>query len=98
MGVLPLWVGQVSIAGSAIATLHKELSSSSAGARKIIRPVKSPSPSGRVARSRETPEPVPPPFKDYQSHYGTELQTGVVYSGGMQRVYEDWGAQVCNVV
>ncbi|TMS06108.1 Titin [Larimichthys crocea] len=89
---------EVSIAGSAIATLHKELSSSSAGARKIIRPVKSPSPSGRVARSRETPEPVPPPFKDYQSHYGTELQTGVVYSGGMQRVYEDWGAQVCNVV
>lgn len=101
MGVPPLWVGQVSIAGSAIAALQKELSSSSAAARKIIRPVKSPSPSGRMAGTRETLEPIPPPFKDltekYQSHFGTELQTGVVYSGGMETIYKDWRAQVCNL-
>ncbi len=100
--VPPLWVGQVSIAGSAIATLQKELSSTSATTRKIIKPVKSPSPSGRVRGARETPEPVPPPFKDfsekYQSHYGAELQTGVMYSGGMEGIYQDWGAQVCNLV
>lgn len=102
MVVPPLWAGQVSIAGSAIATLQKELSSTSATARKIIKPVKSPSPSRRVAETRLTPEPVPPPFKDfadkYQSRFGTELQTGVVYSGGMERIYKDWGAQVCEVV
>lgn len=91
MGVPPLWVGQVSIAGSAIATLHKEFSSGSA--RKIIRPVKSPSPASRAAGTREPPEPVPPPFK-YQ--FGSDLQTGVVYSGGLDRMYEDWGTQVCN--
>lgn len=102
MALPPLWVGQVSIAGSAIASLQKEFSSSSTATRKIIKPVKSPSPCRPAAETRETPEPVPPPFKDfsekYQSRVGTELQTGVVYSGGMQRVYEDWGAQVCNLV
>lgn len=102
MAVPPLWVGQVSIAGSAIATLQKELSSSSATARKIIKPVKSPSPSRRVGEARETPEPIPPPFKDftekYQSHLGSELKMGVAYSGGMERLNEDWGAQVCNPV
>lgn len=98
---LPLWVGQVSIAGSAMATLQKELSSSSATVRKIIKPVKSPSPSRRVAETREMLETVPPPFKHftdkYQSRSGSELQTGVVYSGRMERMYEDWGAQVCNL-
>ncbi|XP_028446715.1 titin-like [Perca flavescens] len=90
---------EVSIAGSAIATLQKELSSSSATARKIIKPVKSPSLSRTMADTRETLEPVPPPFKDFtESHYDTELQTGVVFSGGMERKYEDWGAQVCNLV
>lgn len=102
MAVPPLWIGQVSIAGSAIATLQKEISASSAAARKIIKPVKSPSPSRTAVETRVTPEPVPPPFKDfaekYQSHFGTELQTGVVYSGGTERVYEDWEAQVCNPV
>lgn len=100
--VPPLWVGQVSIAGSAIATLQKEFSSSSATARKIIKPVKSPSPSGRATGTRETPEPVPPPFKDfsekYQSLFGTELQTGVMFAGGTEGIYQDWGAQVCNLV
>lgn len=97
--VPPLWAGQVSIAGSAIANLQRELSSSSAAARKIIKTVKSPSPS-RAATETRVMESVPSPFKDsaekYQSHYGAELQTGVVYSGGTQRVYEDWEAQVCN--
>lgn len=55
-----------------------------------------------MSATRETPEPVPPPFKDfaekYQSRFGAELQTGVVYSGGMEKMYEDWGAQVCNTV
>lgn len=92
----PLWIGQVSIAGSAMATLQKELSTSSATARKIIKPVKSPSPSRRVAEPRETPEPILPPFKDSTEYrVGAELQTGVVYLGGMERVYEDWGAKVC---
>ena len=93
----PLWIGQVSIAGSAMATLQKELSTSAAAARKIIRPVKSPSPSRRVGELRETPEAIPPPFKDstLKIHSGAELQTGVVYLGGMERVYEDWGAKVC---
>ncbi|XP_049450272.1 titin-like [Epinephelus fuscoguttatus] len=89
---------EVSIAGSAIATLQKELSSSSATARKIIKPVKSPSPSRTVVETRKTLEPIPPPFKDfaekYQSHLGTELQTGKVFSGGLERVYEEWGVQV----
>lgn len=102
MAVPPLWVGQVSIAGSAIATLQKELSSSSASSRKIIKPVKSPSPSRTVADTRVALEPVPSPFKDsaekYLSHFGTELQTGVLYSGGMERIYEDWEAQVCTQV
>lgn len=101
MALPPLLVDQVSIAGSAIATLQKELSSSSAAARKIIKPVKSPSPC-RVAETRVTPEPVPPPFKGfsekYQSHLGSELQMGVVSSGGADRVYEDWTVQVCSLV
>lgn len=85
------WLGQVSIAGSAIATLQKELTSSSATARKITRPVKSPSPCRTVAAEmRAKPEPRPPPFKDsaekYQSQFGAQLQAGEV----------DWDSQVCN--
>lgn len=71
----------MSIAGSAIAALQKEFSSSSA--RKITKPVKSPGPMGKGAR--EISEPTTPPFKE---------PTGVVYVGG--GVYEDWGAQVCS--
>lgn len=93
-------MGQVSIAGSAITTLRKEFSSSLATARKITRPVKSPSPSSRVAGTTKTLEPVPPPFKDFTEKYdfGSELQTGVVYSGGVDRMCEDWGAQVCSLL
>lgn len=91
----PLWPGQVSIAGQAMAALQKELSSSSAGARKCIRSVKSPSPSHRVPL-----EAIPCPFKDSPGNYpgdiGTDFQTGLLYSGGMERIYEDWEAQVCN--
>jgi len=92
----PLWVGQVSIAGSAIVALQKELSSSSASARKIIKPVKSPSLFHKGTEARETPEPVPPPFKDSSEKY--RVGTGVVYAGGMEGVYEDWGAKVCYLV
>ncbi|KAI3355751.1 hypothetical protein L3Q82_004200 [Scortum barcoo] len=78
---------EVSIAGSAIATLQKELRSSSP--RKIIKPVKSPSPSRKAAvEVRLTPEPLPP-FKDtrYQSQF--ELQTGGVYAVSEEE-FEDW--------
>lgn len=93
----PLWIGQVSIAGSAIATLQKELSSSSS--RKIIKTVKSPSPSLKVVRTSEMLESIPPPFKESIESYrsGTQIQTGVAYMVGMDRVYEDWRAKVCSV-
>lgn len=84
-----------------MAALQKDLSVSTATARKIITPVKSPSPSRRAAETRELLEIVPPPFKHftdkYQSGFGAELQSGVVYSGRTERMYEDWGAQVCNL-
>lgn len=88
-------LGQVSIAGSAIAALQKEFSSSVA-TRKIIKPVKSPSPSPsrRVAEAGVTAEPVRPPFKDFSEKHPSHLQKGVVCSGGMERIYEDWGNQV----
>ncbi|CAG5962727.1 unnamed protein product [Menidia menidia] len=83
----------VSIAGSAIATLQKEFSSSSA--RKIIKPVKSPGPFPRAAEARE--EPVPPPFRE-QYLLSSESQSGLVLTGGAEGVYEDWGAKVCLLV
>ncbi|MEQ2219931.1 hypothetical protein ILYODFUR_000155 [Ilyodon furcidens] len=89
----PESVGEVSIAGSAITTLQKELSSSSS--RKIIKPVKSPSPSLKVVKTSEMLESVPPPFRESTEKYrsGTQMQTGVVYMVGMDRVYEDWRAK-----
>lgn len=87
------WVGQVSIAGSAIATLQKELSSTHT-AQKIIKPVKPPT--YKIVETRLTPEPTPPPFRDateqYQSHFDTELQRqiGASYTG-------EWETQVCNL-
>ncbi|CDQ65448.1 unnamed protein product [Oncorhynchus mykiss] len=94
---------EVSIAGSAIATLQKELSSTSShAAQKIIKPVKPPSHKVVVA-TRVTPEPTPPPFKDiadrYQTHFDTQSQQkqiGTSFSGGMEQIYEDWEQQVCN--
>lgn len=93
----PLWNGQVSIAGSAIATLQKELSSTSP--RKIIKPVKSPSPSLKAVKTIEMLESFPPPFKESTEKYrsGTQIQTGGTYMVGMDRVYEDWRAKVCHV-
>ncbi|KAM4608731.1 titin-like [Polymixia lowei] len=87
---------EVSRAGSAMATLQKELSSPST-ARTIIKPVKSPSPSRRVV---ETPEPTPPVkhvAEKYQTHVGSQLQTGPVYTVGMKRMYEDWESQAMEV-
>lgn len=93
------WVGQVSIAGSAIATLQKELSASH-GAQKIIKPVKAPT--HRAVEMRLTPEPSPPPFRDerYQAQYETQLQReiGAVHAGGMEQAYGEWEAQVCCLV
>uniref|UniRef100_A0A3Q1DAE3 Ig-like domain-containing protein n=1 Tax=Amphiprion ocellaris TaxID=80972 RepID=A0A3Q1DAE3_AMPOC len=56
--VTPAEGKEVSIAGSAIATLQKEFSSSAT--RKITRSVKSPSPSRSAVETRETLESVPP--------------------------------------
>lgn len=87
------WVGQVSIAGSAIATLQKELSSAHT-AQKIIKPVKAPT--YKIVETRLTPEATPPPFRDateqYQLHFDTELQReiGALYTG-------EWETQVCNL-
>ncbi|KAM6978117.1 LOW QUALITY PROTEIN: titin-like [Tautogolabrus adspersus] len=81
---------EVSIAGSAIATLQKELRSPTSP-RKIIKPVKSPSPSRRAA-VRVTPSPSPPPFKDvrYQSQF--EVQAGGAYAVSEEE-FEDWEPQ-----
>ncbi|XP_050975118.1 titin-like, partial [Labeo rohita] len=82
---------EVSIAGSAIATLQKGLSSTTA-AQKIIKPVKPPT--HKIADTRVTPEPTPSPFRDtserYQAHYETELhrKIGVSFAG------EEWDTKV----
>lgn len=80
----------MSIAGSAFAVLHKELSSPSA-TRKIIKPVKSPSPSRRaVAEARVTPEPLPPLFKDVR--YQRQFEGGAYAVS--EEEFEDWEPQV----
>ncbi|KAF3843805.1 hypothetical protein F7725_002654 [Dissostichus mawsoni] len=78
------WLGQVSIAGSAMAALHREFSSpvSPLSPRRIIKPVKSPSPSRRRGAS-VPPEPLLPPFRD------PRYQTG----GASEEEFEDWEPQ-----
>ncbi|KAL7385130.1 hypothetical protein ABVT39_016267 [Epinephelus coioides] len=82
---------EVSIAGSAIATLHKELSSPSAP-RKVIKPVKSPSPSRRAVgvEVRVTPEPLPPPFRDVRYQFESQLVGTQAVS---EEEFEDWEPQ-----
>lgn len=82
----------MSIAGSAIATLQKEFRSSSP--RKIIKPVKSPSPSRRATVEGRVPlEAVPPPFKDvrYQSQVVLQQSAALAVS---EEEFEDWEPQV----
>lgn len=80
----------MSIAGSAFAVLHKELSSSSP-TRKVIKPVKSPSPSRRaVVETRVTLEPLPPPFKDVR--YQRQFEGGAYAVS--EEEFEDWEPQV----
>uniref|UniRef100_A0A3B3XJ54 Ig-like domain-containing protein n=2 Tax=Poecilia mexicana TaxID=48701 RepID=A0A3B3XJ54_9TELE len=80
---------EVSITGSAIAALHKELASPSA-TRKIIKPVKSPSPSRRsVVEARVTLEPLPPPFKDIR--YQRQFEGGAYAVS--EEEFEDWEPQ-----
>ncbi|KAF7709182.1 hypothetical protein HF521_016032 [Silurus meridionalis] len=66
---------EVSIAGSAIATLQKELSASHS-TQTIIKPVKPPS--YKTVETRVTTEHTPSPFRGatekYESHFDTELQ------------------------
>lgn len=82
---------QVSLAGSAIATLHKELSSPSTP-RKIIKPVKSPSPSRQAAvEVHVIPEPFPPPFRDVR--YKTQLDSRGAYAFSEEE-FEEWEPQV----
>ncbi|MEQ2203417.1 hypothetical protein XENOCAPTIV_029751, partial [Xenoophorus captivus] len=82
-------LARVSISGSAIAALHKELSSPSA-TRKIIKPVKSPSPSRRSAvETRLTLEPLPPPFKDIR--YQRQFEGGAYALS--EEEFEDWEPQ-----
>lgn len=97
VALLPLWVDQVSIAGSAIAALQKEFSSSST--RKIIKPVKSPSPAQKMSKTRETPEPIAPPFRELTEkyHYDSQLEAGAVYMGGQDRMHKVWGSKVCSL-
>ncbi|KAL7882204.1 hypothetical protein AOLI_G00090530 [Acnodon oligacanthus] len=82
-------VTQVSIAGSAIATLQKEFSSTAA-AQKIIKPVKPPT---YKVETRVTSQPTPSPFRDttekYHLRFDSELQRqiGASYAG-------EWETQV----
>ncbi|CDQ62005.1 unnamed protein product [Oncorhynchus mykiss] len=87
---------EVSIAGSAIATLQKELSSTSAhAAQKIIKPVKPPSPSLHRKVVDVMPAPTKSPFKDlserYKTHFDTQLQTqiGATFTGETEQMYKD---------
>ncbi|CAL8265763.1 unnamed protein product [Lota lota] len=83
---------EVSRAGSAISSLQKDFSSHST-TRKIIKPVKSPSPSRRVGETRVTPEPTlfrEVKYETFQSHLASPLQSGVVYTGSVEGMYEDW--------
>ncbi|KPP62447.1 titin a-like, partial [Scleropages formosus] len=80
----------VSIAGSAIATLQKELSSTTAS-QKIIRPVKPPS--HKIVETRVMSEQVLPPFRDtserYQASFTTSMQKeiGLSFTGGMEQTH-----------
>ncbi|KAK1902440.1 Titin, partial [Dissostichus eleginoides] len=68
-----------------MAALHREFSSpvSPLSPRRIIKPVKSPSPSRRRGAS-VPPEPLPPPFRD------PRYQTG----GASEEEFEEWEPQV----
>nr|XP_023657553.1 titin-like isoform X3 [Paramormyrops kingsleyae] len=87
---------EVSIAGSAIASLQKELSSTSA-TQKIIRPVKPPS--HKIVEMKTKQEPTSSPYKDtserFQMHFGTLSQTeiGTSFTGGMEQILEQWEKQ-----
>ncbi|KAJ0005748.1 hypothetical protein NQD34_015642 [Periophthalmus magnuspinnatus] len=79
---------EVSIARTAVATLHKELSSPTAP-RKVIKPVKSPTPTRKVlVETQAAVEPFLPPFKD--PRYRVEIQTGGAVS---EEEFEDWEPQ-----
>lgn len=75
-----------------MATLQKEFRSGSP--RKIIKPVKSPSPSRRAKVEGRGPlEAVPPPFKDvrYQSQVVLQQSAALAVS---EEEFEDWEPQV----
>lgn len=83
-------IGQVSLSGTAVAALHRELRSPGA-TRRVTRPVKSPSPARRLA-----PEgPLPPQIRDIQSHrVFLEAAVGGVSSAVGEEEFEDWEPQV----
>ncbi|KAI4798309.1 hypothetical protein KUCAC02_022152 [Chaenocephalus aceratus] len=84
---------EVSIAGSAVAALHREFTSSSGGVRKIIKPVKSPSPSRTKTLEMES---APPPFRSSSPFGGFTQSDEAVLSGGQEAGHEEWGVQVCD--
>ncbi|KAJ4923666.1 hypothetical protein JOQ06_014150 [Pogonophryne albipinna] len=84
---------EVSIAGSAVAALHREFCSSSGGVRKIIKPVKSPSPSRTKTLEMES---APPPFRSPSPFRGFTQSYEAVLSGGQEAGHEEWGVQVCD--
>lgn len=83
-------IGQVSLASSAVAALHRDLRSPGA-TRRVTRPVKSPSPARRAAPQG----PLPPLLRDVQSQRGLfEAVVGGASSAVGEEEFEDWEPQV----
>lgn len=83
-------IGQVSLASSAVAALHRDLRSPGT-TRRVTRPVKSPSPSRRVAPQG----PLPPLLRDVQSQRVLfEAMVGGASSAVGEEEFEDWEPQV----
>lgn len=83
-------IGQVSLSGTAVAALHRELRSPGT-TRKVTRPVKSPSPARRTAPQG----PLTPHIRDIQSQ---RVLFQAVVGGASTTVgeeeFEDWEPQV----
>lgn len=83
-------IGQVSLSGTAVAALHRELRSPGA-TRKVIRPVKSPSPARRAAAQG----PLAPQIRDIQSQRVLfQAVVGGASSTVGEEEFEDWEPQV----
>lgn len=83
-------IGQVSLSGTAVAALHRELRSPGA-TRRVTRPVKSPSPARQVVPQR----PHPPQISDIHSQrvLCEAVVGGASFAVGEEE-FEDWEPQV----